>query len=296
MSTTCKDLYTLAVPFLYRKINWDWMIPPLRRVLRFLRTIVNRPDLAASVRKVCIRSSACPWTKRKALTSLRFRGWGSNWEGPWEAPQHNVEWAQERPLFEDVVQKGTDIVHRAQFPDADEWTQALYNGNAYVYVAVLLSQLPGIETLQLDYSFVWIGGYPGRMVKHCLLARNNGVVSNTFDALQSVDYGGNVPPPEQFAMGEPMRDGFSLSYSQDQFIGWFHLPSIRHLSIWLQDTVDLRTNPNLRLEAETVHLDSLVLARSTISEEDVLFLLRCIPRLRKLHLGLAYPWFGGAHI
>lgn len=96
------------------------------------------------------------------------------------------------------------------------------------------------------------------MVKHCLLARKNGLV---FDALQSLDYGGNVPPPEQFAMGEPMRDGSPLSYNQDQFIGWFHLPSIRHLSIWLRDTVDLRINPNLRLEAETVHLDSLVLAQ-----------------------------------
>lgn len=240
---------------------------------------------------MCIQSSVCPWAQRDS--GRRLRDWESNWEGSWEAPQHNVDWTQERPLFEDVVQKGTDIIHRAQFPDADEWTQALYNGNTYVYVAVLLSQLPGIKSLQLDYSFVWIGGYPGRMVKHCLLARKNGLVSNTFVALQLLDYGGNVPPPEQFAMGEPMRDGLPLSYNQDQFIGWFHLPSIRHLSIWLRDTVDLRINPNLRLEAETVHLDSLVLARSTISEEDVLLLLRCIPRLRKLHFGLAYQWFEG---
>lgn len=42
-----------------------------------------------------------------------------------------------------------------------------------------------------------------------------------------------------------------------------------------------------------MHLDSLVFARSTISEADVLFLLRCIPELKKLHLGLAYAWFGG---
>lgn len=291
MSKTCKDLYVSAIPFLYRKISWDWVIPPLRRVLRLLRTIVSRPDLAALVREVRIQSSVCPWSKHRS--PVGNVDWGSNWAGPWEVPRHNVDWAQEQPLFEDVVQKGTDIIHQAQFPEADEWSQALYNGNAYAYVAVLIFQLPDIRTLKLDYSFVWMGGYPGRMVKHCLLARNNGAVSNTFDALQSVDYGGNVPPPEHFELVDPTPDGFPLSYNQDQFIGWFHLPSIQHLSIWLRDTIDLRTNPNLHLDARTMHLDSLVLARSTISEEDVLFLLRCIPKLRKLHLGLAYPWFGG---
>lgn len=109
-----------------------------------------------------------------------------------------------------MVQKGTGIIQKAQFPDADEWTQALYNGDAYAYVAILLSQFPGIKTLRLDYSFVWMGGYPGRIAKHYLLTR-----SNAFDTLQSVDYGGNVPPPEQIAMQQPMRDGFPLSYNQD---------------------------------------------------------------------------------
>lgn len=140
VSTTCKELYCLTVPFLYCKINWDWTTPPLRRVLQFLRTIVNRPDLAALVHEVYIQSLV------QRDSGRRLRDWGSNWEGPWEAPQHNVDWTQERPLFEDVVQKGTDIIHRAQFPDADELTQALYNGNTYVYVAVLLSRLPCIKS------------------------------------------------------------------------------------------------------------------------------------------------------
>lgn len=144
-----------------------------------------------------------------------------------------------------------------------------------------------------------MGGYPGRMVKHSLLTKSGEL--NTFDSLQSVDYGGNVPHPEQWEipMRAPMPDGFPLCYNQDQFIGWFYLPYIQHLAIWLRDVVDLRTNPRLNLENRTVDLNSLVLARSTISE-DVLSLLTRTPKLRKLHLGSLgldyYPsGFGESH-
>lgn len=273
------------------------MTPPLRRILRLLRTIISRPDLAPSVRCVNLLSSVCPWSQRES--GRRLRGWDLDWEGPWTAPQHDVNWVEERPLFGDVIQKGVDIIHRAQFSDTEEWIQALNDGDAYATVAILLSQLPGIKTLYLDYSFVWMGEYPGRMVKHSLLTKSGEL--NTFDSLQSVDYGGNVPPPEQWEipMRAPMPDGFPLCYNQDQFIGWLYLPYIQHLAIWLRDIIDFRTNPMLNLENRTVDLNSLVLARSTISE-DVLFLLTRTPKLRKLHLdslGLDYypSGFGESH-
>lgn len=76
-----------------------------------------------------------------------------------------------------------------------------------------LSQISDIKILRLDYSFVWMGGYPGKMIKHSLLSRNG--VLTTFDSLQSVDYGGNAPPPEQWEpiMSKPMPDGFPLPYN-----------------------------------------------------------------------------------
>lgn len=158
---------------------------------------------------------------RRAESGRNLRGWSLDWQGPWEAPQHDVDWAKERPFFEDVVQKGVDIVHRTQLPVADEWVQALNDGDAYAFVAILLSQFSNIRSLQLDYSFVWMGGYPGWMVKQLLLLSKNGVVANTFGSLRSVDYGGNVPPPEQWEipMHRSMPDGFPLSYNQDQSSG-----------------------------------------------------------------------------
>ncbi|XHG00861.1 hypothetical protein AWENTII_004276 [Aspergillus wentii] len=132
-----------------------------------------------------------------------------------------------------------------------------------------------------------MGGYPGRMLKHSLLSRNK--VLSTFDHLQRAEYGGNTPPAELWDNNMlPLDlDGFPSVYNQDQFIGWFCLPSLQHLGIWLRDTVDLRTNE--KLQCDPANLTSLVLARSTIPEEDVLFILQRTPNLTKLHLGLAYP-------
>lgn len=191
VAATCKALRGSSEPLLYCEINWDWVTPPLRRILQLLRTIISRPDLAPSVRCVSLLSSICPWSQCEPGRHLR--GWNLDWEGPWTAPQHDINWVKERPLFEDVIQKGVDIIHRAQFPDTEEWIQALNGGNAYATVAILLSQLPKLKALRLDYSFVWMGGYPGRRVKHSLLTQT-GVLS-TFDSLQFVDYGGNAPPP-----------------------------------------------------------------------------------------------------
>ena len=57
------------------------------------------------------------------------------------------------------------------------------------------SQLLKLKAPRLDYSFVWMGGYSGRMVKHSFLTKTG--MPNTFDCLQFVDYGGNAPLPEQ---------------------------------------------------------------------------------------------------
>lgn len=131
--------------------------------------------------------------KRDTLQRLHIRNREklNGLERPLASPSAQCLLDSRAVTFEDVVRKRTDIIHKVHFPDAeaDEWIQALNNRDAYAYVAVLLSQLSDIETLQLDYSFVWMGGYPGRMVKHCLLAKNGScrVASYTFDALQSVD-------------------------------------------------------------------------------------------------------------
>lgn len=68
-------------------------------------------------------------------------------------------------------------------------------------------------------------------------------------------------------------------------MAWFRLPSIRSLSIWLRSFQDIITSQQ---QANLRHVHTLIIARSTIQEEEVPSLLSQIPALRRLHLGIAY--------
>lgn len=267
--TTCKSLNATAELFLYQKLDVGWNTDklPLQQVLQLLRTIFAKPELASSVHHVSLLSSSAvlPWAN---LTS-------------------NVNWDKQASCFEDVMGQAVGVAQDAQFHNAEDWVQALREGNFFAFTAIFISQLSGLRSLHLDYSFVWMGGYPGQMMKHALLSPN-GVLS-TFDCLCLVDYGGNVPLPMEFAFdsGELWPDSFPSSYNSNQFHGWFYLASLQHLEIWLRDTTKLKES-KLKLNLDC--LQTLILARSTISEEDVFSLLTQTQSLKDLHLGLAYHW------
>lgn len=97
-------------------------------------------------------------------------------------------------MYGGVVKQAQEIVTNAAFPDTAKWTQALHNGNAYALVAVLLSQLHNLQSVQLDYSFIWQGGFPGLMLKHALFSAPENSLSK-FGSLTVADYGGNVTGP-----------------------------------------------------------------------------------------------------
>ncbi|OGM41706.1 F-box domain protein [Aspergillus bombycis] len=260
VSTTCKDVRASATPFAYRDVTLDWSNRPLRRLLQLLRLIFNDPDIASYIHHVSLVSSE---------------------PGTWEETPPALDWETECHNFRDVINQSIDIIQRAGFSDLDDWHAVLKSGNTYCYAAILLSQLPNLKSLRLDYSFVWQDGYPGTMLKQALFSPN-GVLS-TFQHLEIVDYGGNVPIAEH---EDESRDGYPAC-NPDQFMAWFYLPSLRHLSIWLRDISELQDNvPKLHLN----NLETLILARTTISESDVSFLLSQTPNLRTLHLGLAYAW------
>lgn len=284
LSTTCKAIHASTEPLLYTKIIWnlEWRVP-LRRFLRLLRTILARPDLASSMRYV---SLIVPEEKE-------YCGWF----------EPDMDWTRESASSRDVVEGSIDIIERAQFPyaEAKDWISALQTGNAQAFIAVFISQLPMLRYLRLDYEFTWRGRYLDRMVKHALLSSsspsstNKGVLS-TFSLLELVDYGGNVRSPFEYRRSigpifgnTEVPDGFRGPYNKDRFIEWFCIPSIRHLEIRVQDLTELRERQQEDgVELNLRYLRTLVLARSTIPEKDILFLLSHASSLRNLNLGLAY--------
>ncbi|ODM18875.1 hypothetical protein SI65_05492 [Aspergillus cristatus] len=111
-----------------------------------------------------------------------------------------MDWNREAHLFADVVSAARRIIYLARFPpeEESEWVEFLEKGTFCVFIAVLVSQLHNVKTLRLDYSFIWFGGYPGRMVMHSLFSGRPDPAStlSRFESLWLVDYGGNMPPTE----------------------------------------------------------------------------------------------------
>ena len=221
------DLIASVRPSMYSTIAWEWNTVPQARILRLLRAVLRFPELAANIQHVSILSSS-----QYAFTE--------SWKGDPRDGQNGPLWNQNLEVFSDVVEQSQLIVERGQFPEASKWNGALQKGNSYAYVAILLSQLHNLESLQLDYSFVWKSGFPGLMMKHAVFSTPNTVLSS-FHCLTAIDYGSNVPRSEEF---DPIFNTFDKlngypPCDPNQFMAWFHLPSIQSIFIWLRSCQDV---------------------------------------------------------
>lgn len=273
LSAVSQDFYSSNLPFLYREISWEWDTVPLARILRLLRTVLQKPELASLIKDVTLKSPQQNVDRNSWKDSVKFE----------------VGWKEEAANHMDVVESAQDLVKKAEFPDSTKWVDALQDGNAYAFAAILLSQLHNLATLRLDYSFVWKSGFPGLMLKHALLTAPEGLLSK-FESLATVDYGSNVPSSEEYDPEFTRSDVEGYPPCEPgQFMAWFHLPSIQSLSIWLR-TFQGAMTPCYPM-GNFNNIRTLVLARATIQAEDVADLLLQMHALKTLHLALAYRWW-----
>ena len=270
LTLVSRSLYTYTQPFLYRTISWEWSTVRRVRILQLLRSILRNPELTLYIKHV-------------DMLSAENRSFHGKWE---DLRVNETDWEFVLASYKDVVEQAQAIVYTAKFPEAALWSEALQNGNVYAFVSIFLSQLHRLQSLKLDFTFVWKSGFPGLMLKHALLSAPEGLLS-TFNSLTTVDYGSDVPMSESWHLGtdDPYyMDGYPVC-DPNQFMAWFRLPSIRSLSIWLRSSQDIITSQQ---QANLRHVHTLIIARSTIQEEEVPSLLSQMPALRRLHLGMAY--------
>lgn len=269
ISAVSRDLHALTLPLLYKTISWEWDSVSLSRILRLLRTVIQNPNLAQFIQHITLLSA------RKNVDQ-------HNWDN--EKVQDNSRWKNEISRFKDVMDLAQGVIKKAEFPEGavPKWNNAIEDGNAYALATILLSQLHNLVSVRLDYTFVWQSGFPGLMLQHALFSAPNGTMSK-FAHLATIDYGSNVPIAEE---EEPMDNHFPEGYPScdpGQFMAWFHLPSVASISMWLRNFQDAISSPK---QLEQVH--TLVLARSTLADQEVYDLLQHTPNLKLLHLGLAY--------
>lgn len=73
-----------------------------------------------------------------------------------------------KPINMCEIKAGEDLVRGAQFPLAPLWIDALSLGNINVLVALVLSQLPNLQTLHLDQDFFANSQFLGLLFQHAL--------------------------------------------------------------------------------------------------------------------------------
>lgn len=181
LSAVSQDFYSSNMPFLYHEISWEWDAVPLARILRLLRTVLQKPELASLIKDVTLKSPQQNVDRNSWKDSVKFE----------------AGWKEEAANHMDVVESAQDLVKKAEFPDYTKWIDALQDGNVYAFAAILLSQLHNLATLRLDYSFVWKSGFPGLMPRHALFTSPEGLLSK-FESLATVDYGSNVLLSEEY--------------------------------------------------------------------------------------------------
>ena len=72
------------------------------------------------------------------------------------------------PINEREIKVVEDLVHGAQFPLAPLWIDALNLGNINIFVALILPQLPNLQTLHLDQDFFASSQFLGLLFQHAL--------------------------------------------------------------------------------------------------------------------------------
>lgn len=172
-----------ALPLLYQRISLSWDSTPLTFILQLLRTVLQCPDIAFlySMSPLCLHKRI--WQNipgKPRMSRMRHTG-----RGRYCIQIHRCCGSC----------TGSNQESKISWRWSPKVENAIKNGNAYALVTILLSQLHKLESLRLDYSFVWQSGFPGLVLKHALFSAPNGTKSKS-SHLVIVDYGSNVPLSE----------------------------------------------------------------------------------------------------
>ncbi|GIK02012.1 hypothetical protein Aspvir_006055 [Aspergillus viridinutans] len=262
VSNVSRDLRKWAKPLVFRDILWTYTATPLRRVLLLLEQIFLNPQFAGYV-------------KHLQLT----------YTGPaWVLPDPDIDFQQQATRFAFVTDKAIEFVRQIGLFDSEGYAALLQQGNYYAYATVLIFQLHNLRSLELDYTYTLVGGFPGLFLEHALRSSFEGI--SRFNRLEILKYGGDVPQAEKLDdEAEEAVAVIPLLGNKYQFAPWFALPKLKHVEMWLRSAFGFDEYKD-RLESS--ELENLVLARSSVDAADIKEILSACPNLRRLHLGVCY--------
>ncbi|PLB36520.1 uncharacterized protein BDW47DRAFT_132712 [Aspergillus candidus] len=195
---THRYLRSLAEPFLYSHIQWTWTNSQNPPITRFLRSIVQRPELASYVRVVILN--------------------GNTFEREWRDYQHE---SPRLPVTEFALDELVECIEKTQVPYAEQWIQELRVGTMDAFLALLLSQLPNLACLYLAKNFARESRLMGMMLRSALCDRFQDHHLPSFTRLKDVTA---VYP----GLGLEIREYTEMRNTAD-VLPLFYLPSVERI-------------------------------------------------------------------
>jgi hypothetical protein len=195
---THRDLRFPAEPFLYANIQWTWSDSQHPPIARFLRSIVQRPELATYVRDVVLNGDSL----NKGVNDL-----GN------ESPKILVTQL--------VVNELVELVARINVPYDEEWIQKLRAGSMDAFTTLFISQLHNLKRLYLDKNYNRETRLRGMMLRSALCEESTNSHLSTFAYLEDVSADSaclhyNVPRKTQ-------------TRNTQDILPLFYLPSVKRI-------------------------------------------------------------------
>jgi hypothetical protein len=186
----------------------------------------------------------------------------------------------ETPQTDGGFEPELELLRRGNFPDLDLWEDALVKGNIDAFVALLLYQLPFLETVVLGHIFQDDSKLTGAMFHHTLFGQSPNPLPK-FSYLQSIRYTADRP----FRAVSPWGKA-DLDLDLYNLLPLLYIPSVEALeAIFPRMKIcqsSVFTWPNIGIAPVASSLTTLILKESSITEENLKKLLMATPSLRYL--------------
>ena len=250
LSLSSKKIHEFATPRLYSSIDLSIRRGNPRPIIHLTRTIFNNPGLAKHIKSVRLRDAD------EAIQKL-YRGYSYDKTLPEVPPA--------QPTDEDGITKFVDYVKKTNLSYSDSWIQKLRIADLNGFVALLLSQLPGLKSFRTGYAavvpsagregprsrpnFTGENQFLGKLFQSAVFASDHGLPQ--FHQLEEISFPGPISV-------DPGRDP-DLCLPCDM-AALLSLPSIRSIRGWCWNPSSLPYTWPTDQPPNPVHLTSLTLS------------------------------------
>jgi hypothetical protein len=252
---THRDLRSLAEPFLYAHIQWTWSDSQHPPIAPFLRSIVQRPELATYVHDVALN--------------------GDSFDKGVDDPGNE---SPKIPVTERVVNELVELVVRINVPYAGEWIQKLRAGSMDAFTTLFISQLHNLKRLYLDKNYNRETRLRGMMLRSALCEESTNSHLSSFAYLEDVS-------ADSACLHYNVRRKTQTRNTQD-ILPLFYLPSVKRIRALVDNpAIFAWTGKNPPNSRSLTTLDLTMLRERHLGQ-----VLSVTPRLQKLEWDWNYRW------